>query len=473
MAIDGAGNLYVAWAELPLSDATAGIPTGPPQAYFATLTAGSPAWSPPHLLSQGGSDVMPWIAAGDPGRIDIAYDHTNEVSEGGKYGSDNLAHAFWTVQMAQSLNALSGAPTITTSLVSAYPNKYGGVCTMGSGCTGDRSLGDFLEVQSGLQGRAMVSYVDDATQVQVTDPSSGATTTAGMENVAFQVQGPSLYASVGDLPTTAGGPPGLAMDGVSDPTGDAFYPAGGTTTPASPNLDLVQSSMSANTQAVTVRMRVAGAPDAGISAALGGTGGLWITRWNVPDPRGDAHTFYAGMELPPGSSTPNYFDGEIACGIATTKCKYLSYPETNLISGTFSSDGSIVLQVPAGDVALHPFPQTPWWQTPTGPAAGSTFYDVTSFTATEAQPNTSPSIFNVMDLTSPYDVAVGSAPASSPTPTAIVRPRSTSLPNTARAPDMRTSVRLALAWLLLPPLGLLTLGAAGQLRRRRRHSTPR
>src|SRR5438105_3060053 len=171
-AQDRAGNLYAVWAQGPQCDPQTdllgnAIPgpnncnqgqidlsshlTAPTAVYYAFQRSGSDTWSQPSRVSlPGGTSVMPWITAGDNGRIDIVYLHTSETSESvtdsnngtnyTMYGSDFLSHANWDVYMAQSLTAAS-APSFTTSKATEYPNKYGTVCTNGLLCGGtdDRS----------------------------------------------------------------------------------------------------------------------------------------------------------------------------------------------------------------------------------------------------------------------------------------------------------------------------------------------
>jgi hypothetical protein len=85
------------------------------------------------------------------------------------------------------------------------------------------------------QGAALVSYVFD------TSANTSAGEDAGPEVISRQISGPSLLASAGSV--TQDGGPGIPMGSVGDPSGDAYYSANGTRTPAGDNLDLIGASL--------------------------------------------------------------------------------------------------------------------------------------------------------------------------------------------------------------------------------------
>src|SRR5947208_16376804 len=95
------------------------------------------------------TNLFPWIAAGDPGRVDIVWYGTTTLGScpAQPCGSSALTTAHWSVMMAQSLNAITKgqpnpSPTFTTSAVSEVSNHFGAICTLGIGCTtgADRGL---------------------------------------------------------------------------------------------------------------------------------------------------------------------------------------------------------------------------------------------------------------------------------------------------------------------------------------------
>ncbi|HEV2686818.1 MAG TPA: hypothetical protein VGW79_09285, partial [Actinomycetota bacterium] len=162
IAMDTAGNLYAVWSEYPTN--AAGDENGPGVVKLAVSTNGAQTWSNPIKVSPAslGNNVMPWITAGDPGRIDIAwYGAPQARNAAHEYGPDALDNGTWNVYLAQSLNALTAQPSIAVSKVSDHQVKFGNISTQGLGGSPDRSLGDFMQVAIGSQGQAVVSYVDD------------------------------------------------------------------------------------------------------------------------------------------------------------------------------------------------------------------------------------------------------------------------------------------------------------------------
>ena len=265
IARDSAGYLYVTFTAGPIDHASSSDPnfggyTAPEQIYVvhslqpATMADPSKVtWSAPQVITgsgaSAGTNTFPWVTAGSDGRVDVAWYHTDEVSEPGTcvgsgsgtctlYGAGSFTKAEWSVQMGQSLNAHASSPSYSTSNVTETYVKHGQICTNGLGCAtgGDRSLGDFLQVTTDSRGAAVVSYVFD------TSGNSSAGEDVGPEAISRQTSGPSLLASVGTV--TQGSGPGDPMGSVTDPTGDAFYNANGSSTPAGDNLDLTGASLS-------------------------------------------------------------------------------------------------------------------------------------------------------------------------------------------------------------------------------------
>jgi hypothetical protein len=299
--------------------------------------------------------------------------------------------------MGQSLNANAASPSYTTANVSETYVKHGQICTNGLGCAtgGDRSLGDFLEVTIDNQGAALVSYVFD------TSADSSAGEDVGPEVISRQISGPSLLASSGAV-SQAGGP-GLALGSVSDPTGDANYSANGTRVPAPDNLDLTGASLANGTgNTLTATIRVKSLSSLAAPPSVGGSDASWMIRWTDvrPGTTGNGHIFYAGMDNNQGtggSSQPTFFDGDTA-GIppanSAEHTKYMAFPQTHRITGSYNAgDGTITLHIPLSDVG--------------SPGEGTPLYSITAFTATSGSPQSSTTLFNLIDAASPFELTVG------------------------------------------------------------------
>jgi hypothetical protein len=349
---------------------------------LATSTDGGRSWRGPFRVSPSslGNNVMPWVAAGSPGRVGVAWYGAPQAQEAGNYGSDRLDHGTWNVYYAQSLDALtSGGPTFTQARVSDHQAKFGNISTQGLGGSPDRSLGDFMQVRPGLNGEAIVSYVDDTSADRNPDYCQGCGQTpseaAGPLMIARQASGPSLYAAKGSLTARA------SADGaVDDPTGegypDAFLSADGTDTDATANLDVASVSAS-RPDAGHLRISLATADphlqaDLTTSPALGGPVGQWLVRWAAPtyDQPGDGNIFYVGMQAG-ADGAPQFYTGT-TCAIGTTHAKYFTYPTTTAIPGSISGD-TIRWTVPVSAVG--------------SPATGQSLYSVTGFTATQLTPS--------------------------------------------------------------------------------------
>jgi hypothetical protein len=423
IARDSAGYLYVAFTAGPLdhansSDPNFGALTAPEQIYVVHSLA--PAGSDPSTVTgsaptkltgsgaSAGTNTFPWIVAGSGGRVAVAWYHTSELSEQGTcasgsgtctlYGAGSLKNAEWSVQMGQTLNANAASPAYSTANVSETFVKHGQICTNGLGCAtgGDRSLGDFLQVTIDSQGAALVSYVFD------TSGNTSAGEDAGPEVISRQIGGPSLIAGTVDQ----NGGPGTPMGSASDPTGDANYSANGTRAAAPANLDLTGASLTNggnNTLVATIHVR--SLSSLSVPSSVGGPDASWIIRWTLVQPgtTGNGRIFYAGMDNNQGtggSGHPTFFDGDTA-GIppanSAEHTKYLTYPQTHVLGGSQASyspsTGTITLRIPRSDVG--------------NPGEGTPLYSITAFTATSGSPQSSTTLFNLIDATTPFELVVG------------------------------------------------------------------
>jgi hypothetical protein len=374
IAIDTAGNLYAVWSEYP-TDAD-GTENGPGKIELAVSTDGAKTWSAPRTVSPGtlANNVMPWVAAGDPGRVDIAWYGAPQASFQGTYGPDSLDNGTWNVYMAQSLKALTTKPGFTVTKVSDHQAKFGNISTQGLGGSPDRSLGDFMQVQVGAQGQAVISYVDDTSADRNPDFCMGCGQTppeaAGPTMIASQNGGPSLYTSA--TLSAIKNPVGS----VSDSAGDASLPAAGVDVPGTPALDVTGASITQpDAKHLEVTMSTADAAlatDLAVPETLGGPVAEWIVRWAAPTYQGvgDGNIFYVGMESA-GGGAPEFYTGTTGA-ISTTHAKYFTYPKATAVPGKITG-GTISWTVPLADVG--------------SPSRGQGLFSVTGFTATQLSPS--------------------------------------------------------------------------------------
>jgi hypothetical protein len=147
--IDAAGNVYVAWA---MNNAR----TNQYAVWLASSHDGGKNFYGPFQISSGpGSAEMPWIAAGDAGKINVVFYSTNGL------GDPNTTSLQWNVMMAQSLNASAREPSFTVSQVSDHITHFGPICNLGLLCaSGTRVLLDYFEVAIGPDGLANIVFAD-------------------------------------------------------------------------------------------------------------------------------------------------------------------------------------------------------------------------------------------------------------------------------------------------------------------------
>jgi hypothetical protein len=351
LAIDRAGNLFAVWEQAPYNPGTK-TTLGDTLLYFSFSTNAGETWSSAQPLPTPGlfTNVFAWPAAGDAGRVDVAWYGTAARAPVPGQGPDSV-NGDWGLYVTQSLDFTSPSPAWSLpALASEHFVHRGSMFTLIGGQTGDRTLGDFLQARTGLQGEAVVSYSDSNsdTQVHASGPSNVQGIPQGM--VVRQNGGKSLFARVGSVHG-----PAFRINAVQVGDHQATLDSGGLSSSSQPNLDILGSRISMrDASTYRIEMLVADlrslAPKPDI-AAFGPTL-VWDTQWKVPshtDPNGGA-LFHAYMESTGGGS-PVFYAGQNAVtpnggGIQ------LAYPGSALVSGTYSATapGVITIDVPMAAV---------------------------------------------------------------------------------------------------------------------------
>jgi len=408
IAEDTAGHFYVAFSSQK-TDAS-GTAAGPYQTYVVSSVDGV-HWGKPVLVSRGGSNAFSWVTAGSSGRAAVAWYHANETNEKGGYLLDDLAHGEISVQVGESLDALSTHPHWSVTTVSEHPIKYGPICTQGTFCTvsmGDRSLGDYLEVNRDAHGALVLSYVNDTSNTFTVGPT-GAIAENGPVVMVKQIGGPSL---IKGTITGPNGGPGAPWGSVNDATGDAFYNANAQHTPAGGNLDLTAASIRPDSKGLTITMRAKDLSNLMVSPAAGGTTGEWITRFTTYNPhtQGNGHIYYAGMESV-GGGTPRFFVGDTAAVPVGQEQISMLFDSSTPAQGSVQGN-TITIRVPYSAI-------------PNAKPSG-VLYSATAFTATAAGTlaGNQAGVFNLTDATVPFDVNLttgGSHAAVLPVPSGWAR----------------------------------------------------
>jgi hypothetical protein len=404
MAVDSAGKVYVAWAQADCSPCSYGPQnvtfaniTSDTQLYWSSSSDEGQTWTPAALIPTPGlhNNVYPYMAAGDSGRVDIAYygtaaQATCVPSNAATCHGPDSVYGDWGLYLSQTLNG--GAVWSPPILASEHFIHRGNLQTILGAQTGTRTLGDFLQLRIGLQGEANITYGDS-------NSLAGSLLNAQALFVR-QNGGSTVSAQHSNLCGVA-----AQVNRVFDPRGDANLQAA--------------SLVGANQSNTTLAPQNPAA----------GPVQVWSTQWHVPsttDPNG-GKLFHAYMESVNGGA-PTFWDGESATVLSANGGNgSMTYPGTNQVTGTYTAGapGVITISVPVADV--------------TEPGAiSSTLYSVTASTMALPSPaeagNTvlggtgiGGQMFNLLDVAEPYDYIPGGTPvknqtscgiAPSPSPTA-------------------------------------------------------
>jgi hypothetical protein len=423
MAIDKAGNLYAVWEQAPI-DGSGNI-TGDTVLKYSYSTDQGITWSPPIQIDTSGSadgvlhnNVFAWIAAGDDGRVNIAWYGTSALSnpndqtcgvnaplpptQGKNINGPDSVDGLWSLWMMQSANAHSASPSFTVPVrASGHHIHRGSIQTVMGGQCGNRALGDFFQLRTGPQGDAHISYVDS-------DHIFGAA--AGHAMYVRQNAGTGLYAATS--PVNIGGI--SPFNGVSDVSGDGKYEVAGTSSANMPQLDILSSSVSkVTTTPCSVAapcykfvMQINNLSLAPTTAQDPDPDLVWSTQWFVPStthPYGGKNFHVYAESAPPNNAALQCFVGEnallsVSGGFVMTYPGKTQLPAQNCQS-TLGPNGNITIYVPVAAVV-------------DAGAIDDRLHEVTASTMTLQQPaNSNPdtfgigiggSLFNLIDVAPAY-----------------------------------------------------------------------
>ena len=380
LAIDRAGNLYAVWEQASLNNGQAGDTS----LRYAYSTDEGNHWTAPITIPTPGlaNNVFAWAAAGDDGRVDVAWygtaahvDLVNGGPDACPNGGPDSVPGSWSVYLTQTLNGHAASVTFSTpALASEHPIKRGSIQTiMGNQCGGppnnelatNRTLGDFLQLRIGASGEAQISYADATNQ--------DSTLFASHAMYVRQIGGTGVYKG-----KNPGGDP-IQINSVTDPSGDGTYQALGQTSLNMPNLDLLGSSLAwpkpstchpSGTACLRVKMKVVNLSTAAPTSPDQDTDLVWQTQWMRPaDPScaspavSCAHgglNFMAYAELDDSSNG----DGHFHCWVGQNGVMQvgggimLTYPGTTEITApgacaaATGQGGTITIDVPLSLVSL-------------------------------------------------------------------------------------------------------------------------
>jgi hypothetical protein len=184
VSVDRAGNVYSVYNDNH-------------NLYYSFSTNHGQTWTGPFQINKSPSvtAIFPWSAAGDAGKIDVAWYGTSYYD--GTNPPDNYpSSAAWYVYFAQNLSATTAGSSFTQAQASPIVHS-GGVCESGISCTGNRDLyDDFGVAASPVTGLASIIYSDD--QYDPSQPTRCAQSQSNTVNcdhteAATQTGGPVIF----------------------------------------------------------------------------------------------------------------------------------------------------------------------------------------------------------------------------------------------------------------------------------------
>jgi len=413
VAVDAAGTIYETYTDSSTF-----------QLMFTRSMDAGVTWTAPIVINGAPAAVtaMPWIIAGDRGRIDVVfYASSSTLPDTANYGP-------WNVYMLQDLKAAGATPAFsdwTQSLMTDRGNHVAPVCLSGLACAlitgagGDRELGDFFRIGLDGSGRALVSFADGNNQLGQ-EVAGGPSPAPSFADFLRQATGPSLFGT-GSVPPIQIPTNSVAVGAHSDPipfAAPACNPPTGPC-PSSDALNLLGSSASVGTGPdgtdvhIHLTVKTLSQPlDTGADTAPALANSTFLTRWWF-----GGKIWFVAAEVTGGQF--RFFSGQAAPVSDALSIKYSYYPATGAAAGTVTpSNGST-----PGAIDLYVAPALVG-----GPTAADVLYSVTSYSTTHASPtaSTPPTASNFTDLPQIADVL----------PAYNVVPFSTSIPELPWTPAL-------------------------------------
>jgi hypothetical protein len=340
LTIDHAGNLFAVWEQAPCGPCPNTI-NGDTLLVYSVSTNQGASWSVPRQLPTPGlhTNVFAWPAAGDAGRVDVAWYGTPAHASPGANGPCSV-NGDWSLYMVQSLDFTSATPTWTPPIRAGEHFVHrGSVQTLMGGQTGDRTLGDFLQLRIGEQGEADISYADSNSDTE-------SIASQGMfvrQNGGSSVSGttPVVHGAAGRINSVTVGSHAATFDSAS------------ISSTAQPNLEILGSQVSMpNASTYAIKTLVGDLTSLAPKPDAGGTTLIWNAQWKVPsasDPHGGAY-FHAYMESVAGG-VPTFWVGQNA--VESNGSVSFTYPGAIQVTGSYTATapGLITIDVPVADVA--------------------------------------------------------------------------------------------------------------------------
>jgi hypothetical protein len=425
VAVDRASNLYFAWVDsktLALN--------------FAYSTNQGVTWSAPRRLNapQFETAVMPWLVAGDDGRVDLVFYGTPTK----KAPPENFGP--WSGWMMQTLHGHDANPNFSATPFTDRPMHLDPICLSGIDCytqpgtVGDRELGDFFKVMIDRDGRALISFDDGNNQLGNETPGLSPFPAPSFASFVRQAEGPGLYAAVGNVPPVPR--PTNSVSRGAHPNPVPFtLPTGGSGADV-PALNLLGSSTKYTPTGLKVKLKVKNLDPTSAVLPPALPTATYLTRWFYK-----GAIYYAAAEYSAALGW-KFFSGQVAPVLTSNNVGYAYYPNAGPATGSIKTgtDGTITIDVNRADVG--------------NPPSGATLYSATSYAFTHALPSAPvpPAFANFTDLPQIADVMPAynvEAATSTTTPPGVTPGPSAGPGSDSNLPNTGTSPAAALAALLV------------------------
>lgn len=175
--VDNEGNVYLTWS------------AEKEHIFMAVSTDKGQTWDITQVTKTLGCRVLPWICAGDSGRVGLTWYETNV--EGDSDNTADMEGAIWDVKAAICINALEDNRTFL--ITNIQENVHTGTIktTGASSDDADRDLGDFFTCDVDRAGRLIVTYGVDG--------DDGANARQAAVYFGKQIDGPFLLENTGPI----------------------------------------------------------------------------------------------------------------------------------------------------------------------------------------------------------------------------------------------------------------------------------
>ncbi|MHB8508568.1 MAG: beta propeller repeat protein [Candidatus Dormibacteria bacterium] len=143
---DGAGDVFLVWSQVVGAHS---------EVWYTAMAQGSTRWQQPTRVDNQANALFGTVAIGPGGVMYVTYYGTSEY---GKDPNNAPASTAWSVYLSTFRTPLQRT---TSNPVALREVHRGAICTMGVGCSSDRTLGDFFSIAIDPSGHPVIATMAD------------------------------------------------------------------------------------------------------------------------------------------------------------------------------------------------------------------------------------------------------------------------------------------------------------------------